>query len=312
MLFVIVSENASHASRSLEKRSAMRDGPVGFMKYRYATFPVILLAVTLGCKYLSREPAVASEAADKNPVATVKTSAVALNNEPAGSLDNTAPLHTKLSEIQRYRSTNGVYEEGSAEVHMWIYLLADTTISIGKLGGLIVNKTYFPRGLPVPSTNGPVKPDPLMLVVKTENAPSEWFPGFRLTKDELERIACETSFTLLDSPGTLAGARIENDSIEISSDDRYFINTKVQTTFVEGTRDLKEKKVDQRPANEDDLKGEISRLIDLSRGIRELRIIANENASYASLLKILASIDRPGVKAWVSVRPMEFPPPRRR
>ena len=53
---------------------------------------------------------------------TRETRAISLNNESAGTVDDTTALTGKLSEIFKLRESNGVFREGTNEVEKTIFI----------------------------------------------------------------------------------------------------------------------------------------------------------------------------------------------
>jgi hypothetical protein len=276
----------------------------------------LILVTTLGlgsaCQKAggSKWPAT-SEAADATPATSVKTGKLTLNAQPAGTLEDPNPLISKLKGIITYREGEGILRKNTNEIMKDVYVVADPKISISAIAklGESGGDLWFPRGKGLPDTAALPKPNPLILVLKTENSPAEWFPAGLLTDDELAKLACMVRFETYKERTELILGRTHKSSIEIASDDSFFLNTELSPDLIKAEN----LKPDQRAVTESELSSVLGKLYEkrsyassFDREQQGLTVIASENASYASLLKLLAAIDKPNVVVTVRIRPLTF------
>jgi biopolymer transport protein ExbD len=59
------------------------------------------------------------------------TRAIALNNEPAGTVDDASALTNRLSGIFKERTANGVFREGSNEIEKTLFVKAPKSVKYG-------------------------------------------------------------------------------------------------------------------------------------------------------------------------------------
>ncbi|MBK8301903.1 MAG: hypothetical protein IPK98_00235 [Chloracidobacterium sp.] len=275
---------------------------------------ILMVCVTVGsgCQYLKSAAPVPSEQADAKPATTIKTGKLTLNTETLGTLEDPKPLTAKLEKIFLQREAEGILRKGTNVVVKDVYVVADPKISIGKLAALMQNggEFWLPRGKSISDSGKLVKPNPLTLVLKTENAPTDWMPAFGFADDDLANLACLVNFTTVETKEDLLLARATANSLEIASDDGLFLNTELKQEQLKAN----DPKPDQRPVTDSELSAVLGKLYDsryadviYSRQSATLKLFVSENASYASLLKVLAAIDKPYVTVDVRIRPMRFP-----
>lgn len=60
-----------------------------------------------------------------------ETKAITLNNEPFGDVSDTEKLNTKLAEIFRERTNNGVFRENSNEIEKTIFIKSPKSVRYG-------------------------------------------------------------------------------------------------------------------------------------------------------------------------------------
>jgi hypothetical protein len=156
---------------------------------------------------------------------------------------------------------------------------------------------YFSRDKRPSGSESTQRPNPLTLILKTEDPQPEWIPNGTVSPNDMDQIACLVTFDPIKSPDLLKQARTIRNSIEISSDDNYFVNTLVSARSASGSE------IDQRAIASSELGAELNKMIGSSDD-GELELIVSENASYASLLKLLAMIEKSGVVIKANVRPM--------
>ncbi|MBK7393723.1 MAG: hypothetical protein IPI64_10565 [Chloracidobacterium sp.] len=274
---------------------------------------ILTVCVTLGsgCQYLKSAAPVPSEQADAKPATTVKTGKLTLNTEALGTLEDPKPLTAKLAKIFLQREAEGILRKGTNVVVKDVYVVADPKISIGKLAALMQNggEFWLPRGKSITDSGKLVRPNPLTLVLKTENA-TDWMPSFGFADEDLAKLACLVKFTTVETKNDLLEARVFGNSLEIASDDGLFLNTELKQEQLKAN----DPKPDQRPVTDSELSAVLGKLYDsryadviYSRQSATLKLFVSENASYASLLKVLAAIDKPYVTVDVRIRPMRFP-----
>lgn len=284
------------------------------MKKNLTVAMALITALMVGsaCETLSgtKWPA-ASEGADTKPAATVKTGKLTLNTEQTGTLEDPKPLITKLERIIKMREGEGIFRKDTNELMKDVYIVADPNISIGMIAkfGETGGDLWFPRGKTLPDSAQPPKPNPLMLVLKTENSPGDWFPAGLLSAEDLAKLACLVQFESFKERMELAIFRTFHNSIEIASDGNFFLNTALKKELI----DAENLKPDQRAVSESELASVLSKLHEkrtsasvYDREQETLTIIASENAPYSSLLKLLAAIDKPNVGVRVRIRPINF------
>ena len=56
---------------------------------------------------------------------------ILLNNQPAGSIDDTTALQSMLGEIFKERTNNGVFKENSNEIEKTIFIKSPTSVRYG-------------------------------------------------------------------------------------------------------------------------------------------------------------------------------------
>jgi len=59
------------------------------------------------------------------------TRAIALNNEPAGNVDDASALTSRLQGIFKERTANGVFREGSNEIEKTLFVKAPKSVKYG-------------------------------------------------------------------------------------------------------------------------------------------------------------------------------------
>ena len=252
-----------------------------------------------------------SEVADATPASAVKTGKLTLNAQPVGTLEEPNPLISKLKGILKMREDEGIFREKTNEVMKDVYVVADPKVSINAIAKLGESGAdlWFPRGKTIPDPLTSPKPNPLILVIKTENSPAEWFSNGTLTDDDLGKLACLVRFETYKERTELILGRTHKSSIEIASDDSFFLNTELSPDLIKAEN----LKPDQRAVTESELTSVLGKLYEkrsyassFDREQQGLTVIASENASYASLLKLLAAIDKPNVVVTVRIRPLTF------
>lgn len=60
-----------------------------------------------------------------------ETKAITLNNEPFGDVSDTEKLNTKLAEIFRERTNNGVFRENSNEIEKTVFIKSPKSVRYG-------------------------------------------------------------------------------------------------------------------------------------------------------------------------------------
>jgi len=281
-------------------------------------FPIILvlLIAAIGCKYLSPAQKLESEAATENPNRTITDSPVFLNNEPVGTiagLNRKTGLNSKkerdpieialsdrtvgevLAEIKKERERSGIFIEGTNVVPINVYLIASPELAVGPFAELYIaidknaGAVYIPKRSPPKRGGEPQRPDPLTLIVRTDPfVPMGRPPYDQPMHDPDHRFNYKTSFELGNTgDGSLLSDRAWRGSVEISADERYFINDK---QGAEADKGPKNTHVKQRPIETTALSDELVNIIEPVN--KEILIIASEKASYGSLLKVFEAAER--------------------
>ena len=269
-----------------------------------------LIAVTLGCGMLPSAK-LESEAAAANPNPVIEDADLFLNREPMGrisdigrrpkSLTESQPLtlDVRLSEIIKRRSDNYVFLEGTNEIAANVYLIPDPNVSVGGVARVFeaidssAGSPLIPR-LPLQEGGSePVKPNPLFLAV-TMGRPDQVveLPGFLPPSDRDHRFTHNVTFEPAGAPDQLRLIRQEG-SLEISADERYYVNGKSDSGAP----------VAQRNLDESVLRAEAEKLRDRIGGVP---VIVSDRASYAALLRLLDAV-KPATPIRVIVRPTTLP-----
>ena len=176
-----------------------------------------------------------SEVADATPASAVKTGKLTLNAQPVGTLEEPNPLISKLKGILKMREDEGIFREKTNEVMKDVYVVADPKVSISAIAklGESGSDLWFPRGKTIPDPLTPPRPNPLTLVIKTENSPAEWFP-VGLTDEDLGKLACLVRFESYKERTELILGRTHKSTIEIASDDSFFPEYGVKSGLDQG------------------------------------------------------------------------------
>lgn len=297
-----------------------------------------MLVMLIGCSFLRPSVVAEAEKADGTPSATVTSTTLSLNGEPMGGSKDLRQIGTKLSDVIKYRKWEGIFFNGSKNrIADAVFLVADEKLALGTIGdivraisGMDLDEDYLrdtdyrydydwekdhPRArLPCGKQENPgpsnVKPNPLLLAVRTENAPGDWFPMGEIDLAEIERISCIVSFHKFEDRGHLLRTRALFTLIEISADDRLFINTKMNRTPNSEDKII----LDQKPLPDSDVAQVLNDTTSpiFHRQFKEtgehgVMVIASEKASYASLLKLLSKIEQSKMRVSVKIRPEKLP-----
>lgn len=279
---------------------------------------LLLVLAALGCKYLSPAQKLESESATENPNRTITDSPIFLNNEDFGTIADLnkkeqGPLgidltKRKLSEVLadiiKERESNGIFIEGTNVVPTNVYIIADPELAVGPLAELHIaidenaGDVYIPKKN-LPKRKGePQKPDPFTLEVRTEKAGFGKIPDHHQPMYDPDHLyTYKTSFEFVKSADSLLSYRAWTGSVELSADERYFVNDAQGEAADKGP---KYTEVKQRPIEPAALAGELAKIV--SPVNKEILIIASEKASYASLLKIFEAAPDTGVKLRILVR----------
>jgi len=283
-------------------------------------FPLIslLLLIVLGCKYLSPAQKLESEATTENPKRTISDSLVFLNSGSVGKISdlkrakrdvidlatNDSTVADVLSDVIKEREKNGVFMEGTNVTPSSVYLIANPELAIGPLAELYIaidenaGDVYIRRKNAPRNDGRPQKPNPFTLEVRTValvfgGAPEHDWPIY----DPRHRFTYSTSFEFVKTPDSLLSSRAWVSSVELSADERYFVNDKQGPEADEGP---KYTQVKQRPIEPAALTSELAKIVEPIN--KYILIIASEKASYASLLKIFEAAPGGSVKLQVLVR----------
>jgi len=207
------------------------------------------------------------------------------------------------------REDNGVFLEGTNLVASNVYLDADPQLTIGAFAKLYramdeASGTVFILRNPTPEPPAePRRPNPLILIVTTVG------PGGRSTRPFIDwpiqdpefEYSYDIELEIAKSAEQLKSMRMWEDSLEISADERFFINEKQGPDADYGPRFSR---VKQRPIEEAQVKDELAKLPVSSD--RKL-IIVSEKAAYGTLLHILEQLNEPRTKFRIVVRPNAYP-----
>lgn len=224
-----------------------------------------------------------------------------LNNEKAGTFENFDKLGLTLRAITKERNQEGLFIEGTNDIANYVYLNADDRISLKKFREIseVIEKIEISEGSSheKPETIYLLKPGlseiktdfvnahkKLLLVsIKARNVSTAFFDLPLKDKDGKysHRFFFAPQKAVRDSkPEGKRVARLNNESIEISADDRFFRNHRMETE--------NGKEPDQDLVEENGLDKEIEELISLTRNPEQkvsgrFLILANSRASLKSL-----------------------------
>lgn len=287
---------------------------------------VVLLFAALGCKYLSPGQKLESETAMANPKRTLTDSPVFLNSEPVGTIADLKrkktgdlveialserPLSEKLAEITKQRENEGVLIEGTNIAPTNVRLIASPELAVGPLAELYIaidensGEVYIPRRNAPAGPIEPQRPDPFTLEVQTEQPTSMSEPYYRPSHDPKYKYNYNTSFEFAKTLESLLSYRAWSGSVELSADERYFVNDAQDPEADEGP---KYTRIKQRAIEGAHLKDELARIVEPVNS--EILIITSEKASYESLLKIFEAGENLKVRFRVVVRPQKFEKPQ--
>lgn len=278
---------------------------------KYVSLLFIILLAAAGCDLSRPQQKLASEAADALPVNTVTSANILLNMEPFGATDDLSSLTKMLGSIMLERKNEGAFRFGSNEVENRVFVFADNKISIGKFAALFLG-IKSASAEPVILNEDRIRthkndlnmrPHPLTLVVRAGDAE---MPGF-IFADYLDNdglgMENRSDFTIIDDRKELKIRRIVVNSIEISSDGRYFFNERHEN--ISETSEADSLNVNQRLIDPSSLSDEIKRaIVNIPAGSpsSSLLIITSENASYESLKRVFEATDNPGITFNIIVR----------
>lgn len=283
--------------------------------------PIVILAtLVIGCQYFQLPEHLQSETASENPKSTLSDTTVYLNNEDCGrisdigrqpkplSLDlGATSIDRKLAEVMKLREANGVFLDGNNLVAANVYLVANPELSVEAFVKLYVaadqsvGLLYIPKNPNPEPPSEPTRPSPFFLAVHTEKVDGartslstlpDYDPDFKYSYDIEIEIA--------KSAEQLKGMRMWEDSLEISADERFFVNEKQGPDADYGP---KNSRVKQRAVEEAQIKDELNKLPTSAE--RKL-IIVSEKAAYGTLLHILEQVNEPRTKFRIVVRPNTF------
>jgi hypothetical protein len=221
--------------------------------------------------------------------------------DPASLIEPT--LRERLGDITKQRELNGVFNEGTDEIAANVYLIANPELAIGPFAKLFIAAAESAGDIYIPKKNIPAHdriprhPDPMFLAVTTEKLNSETLmPALYPTYDPNHRYTYDTSFEFVKSADSLLSDRAWAGSVEISADERYFIN---DAQGKEADNGPKYTQVKQRPIEAAALKDELVKIVSANK---EILIIASEKASYKSLLRLFEEAESMNVALRVLVR----------
>ena len=261
-----------------------------------------------GCKYLRPEQKIESEATMENPNAPLSDAQLWLNSEEVGlisemnrkwgpddindpkNIRTTQSLKGRLKNIFQERAKNGVFDEGSNDVTNDVYVVVSPKLQIDRFAALHTaitaagGEVRIPKK-PLDQTEFPSeKPNPLFLAISDR---AQLFPyGLSIVAlDDQGKFSYSTEVVFVQNPIELKIARIRG-SVEISADDNYFVNEKVNV-MPDSNSDIVD--VKQRAISVTDLQTELS---NIGPGGTKLQIVASEKASYASLLKVFEAAEK--------------------
>lgn len=209
-------------------------------------------------------------------------------------------LKDRLKDIFAERAKNGVFDEGSNDVTNDVYVIVSPKLQVVRFAELHAGITEA-RGevripkKPLDQTEYPSeKPNPLFLAISDK---SELFPyGMSIrASDDRGKFTYSTEVVFAQNRTELKIARFRG-GVEISAEDNYFINEKVNI-MPDSDPDIVD--VKQRAISVTDLQTELSKIV---LGETKLRIIASEKGSYAGLLKVFEAADKVNVNFEVLVR----------
>jgi hypothetical protein len=186
----------------------------------YLLVLAVLTAMAFGCGSLDSDgpTKISSEQADASPAATVKSGKMTLNSELVYDLDDLGPFNAKLKEVFTLREQEGAFRQGSNEIEKSVYVLANPKIALGKIAEMTYNggDFYFSRDKRPSGSESAQRPNPLTLILKTEDPQPEWIPNGSVSPNDMDQIACLVTFDPIKSPDLLKQARTIRNSIEIS------------------------------------------------------------------------------------------------
>lgn len=280
---------------------------------RKLTSLFLLVAAMLGCKYLKPEQKLDSEAADQQPPPAVSVEELKLNNEDMGDTADLAPLRSRISEIMKLRGENAVFREGTNELENQVYLVADPNLRIGTFADIAFAVNNSRGAVLIPVGESPdepefAKPNPLTLVLSIGKArigePSETTHGIFYI-DYSRLLTIEPRIEVVESKQMLKIYRLLYNSIEISADDRYFLNLK--NPAIGERSDPDDVDVTQHPVEDASVETQLPNAVYGEPPLgSELQVIVSRNASFGSLLRLLKAAHKNKFPVSVYVRPQKF------
>lgn len=280
------------------------------------------MLVFLGCNYISPRQILESEASVENPNRTVFDSTVFPNSEPFGMVSDLDKKRSTnlidiasaernlleyLTEIFNRRESDGIRHESTNETPKGVYLIAEPELAVGSLASLYLaiaksgGDVYIPKKNSTDKDSEPRRPDPLILIVTAGKIAPLQHMNLGSSYDPNLKFRYHASVEVARTAESLLSRRVWESSIEVSADERYFINDAQGPESDEGPRYTK---VKQRAIESDAIKGEIAKLT--AAGSNELLIITSDKASYASVVQILEATENQKVKFTILVRPQSF------
>lgn len=253
------------------------------------TLILLLPSLAFGCSQPKAKPAqkLASEEADSIKVERLKDANLTLNNERVGSLSDLGPISKKIGSLMRSRNDSAVFREGTNEIANDVIVGINTKASLGQVGSLFVaieengGRVLISRLRRGAEREKPTRPNPLTLILSTGPYLESFPEDFRFEPRPQMDSWFLPSFRIPSHPEEIPASRVIFDTLEISADDKYFANRKVDVPPGAEQEDVK---VDQKPVSDADLASTVEGIVPEGR---QLTIIASENASYMSFLKVL-------------------------
>lgn len=201
----------------------------------------IMLGGIFGCQASSQDKSQTNQinqnsqnnkSVQKDAAAKTEPLKLRLNNEDAGTTENTSALSEKLETIFKNREKEGAFRPETNEIEKSVYLAADRSVSaeeIAKLFAVLKDSGASPILIPVRVKVTNLKPNPLMLYVSVgsgDHSP----PVNEIKEIDLDGANTEKEETFDDIKGVeigFIGESSDDISVAVSKDGTYTMEGKL-------------------------------------------------------------------------------------
>lgn len=290
---------------------------------------VMFLVLAAGGAYLLFGQQIASEQSDW-PWKMVTESKVFLNGEPVGKLSDPSPIKDKINRVRVQGMQKGLIGEFDMPN---VLVVADRRICFAKLADLIFSIQEGTGNVVLVSNSSldrvPAgqKPNPLALIATTEGVdPNKARSLAGLSNAEVASAGNEVFLGIEGDPLIIRAARTYANSIEISSDGRFYFNEQtgsresiangivsnanaVSTQMIlanyarsSSNATLPPLPLKQRPIARPEIKAAVAAAIGEQTVDPMINVIISEKAPYDCVLQLMDAIGDPKVKISFTIR----------